>query len=109
MTARAVLTAEAAPRAACAGDARDGAALIVSPLYGPFVEVLAVAWGNDGVDGVVEPLVHHEDVDVVWARLESRHVLLSADEAEVRELLTDACWHALRAGGRVPEILASRL
>lgn len=85
-----------------AGDDQDGGVVIVRPLHGAFVEVLALAW--NALSGVThahfEPLAHHEDSPAQVAGLP---VHLRFEEIPVGfavDAVTGVLWnHRQRTGG----------
>jgi len=101
------LDAASDARALVAGTGERGAAALVRPLYGRFVEVLGLAWDQDGVTGsCFEPLVEDQDVE--------RHLvdLPRAGELEGRpfalglQRVVEALWRHRRRHGHLPQGLA---
>lgn len=95
-----------AARALVSGDERQGGVLIVRPLHGTFVEVLALAWDGDGA-GVshshFEPLVHHEQVSRTKRHLPSYLAFEEAPLSYAIDLVTAPLWSHRRKHGELPE------
>ncbi len=99
------------PRALCASDRGAHAAVLVRPLYGPFADVLAVAWREGGgvTHAVVEPLVRDDGIDAVTARLPDGLLLVTAPYLRTRDRVVAALWDELREGRSLPAEIAAHL
>lgn len=82
------------------GGACGGAVVLVRPLYGPFVDVVAIAYSEDRVtQTIIEPLVRADTLDRVLAGLPDGLTLEPAIFEDARDLLVDTVWTHLRRGG----------
>lgn len=93
------------------GDHRNGAVLLARPLYGPFVDVVAVVWeGGRVVRARVEPLLRHDAIARVSMMLPDAADLEATDYHRARQLLADVLWRHLRDGlGALPASLATHV
>lgn len=95
-----------AASAMVAGDERQGGVLIVRPLHGTFVEVLALAWDGDGA-GVThshfEPLVHHDHVSRIKRHLPSYLAFEEMPLSYAIDLVTAPLWSHRRRFGQLPD------
>lgn len=98
-----------AARALVAGDERQGGVLIIRPLHGTFVEVLALAWDGDGA-GVThshfEPLVHHDHVTRIKRHLPSYLMFEEVPLTYAIDLVTAPLWTHRRQFGQLPDGMA---
>ncbi len=79
---------------------QGGAVVLVRPLYGPFVDVVAIAYSDDQVtQTIIEPLVRADSLDRVLAALPDGLALEPASFDDARELLVETVWTHLRRGG----------
>lgn len=99
----------AAPtRALMAGDAQEGGALLIRPLHGHFVEVLALAWNpHTGVTHArAESLVATAEADTVARHLPGGLRLEDTPVAFAVDTLTGALWHHRQLHGSLPDDVA---
>jgi hypothetical protein len=87
-----------------AGDEQDGGVVIVRPLHGAFVEVLALAWNQQSgiTHAHFEPLAHHEDSPAQIAELP---VHLRFEEIPVGfavDAVTSVLWGHRQRTGELP-------
>jgi len=83
-----------------AQEGQGGAVVLVRPLYGPFVDVVAIAFSDDQVtQTIIEPLVRADALDRVLAALPDGLTLEPARFEDARDLLVDTVWAHLRRGG----------
>ena len=94
-------------RALLSGDASDGAALLVRPLHGQFVEVLGLSWNRDQgvVHTVFEPIASAHEVEHHSRSLPGAPKLEEIPVAFAVDVLTAALWHHRRLTGELPEVL----
>jgi hypothetical protein len=94
-------------RAMLAGDAAEGAALLVRPLHGHFVEVLGLGWNRERgvVHTVFEPLASAHDVERHSRALPGRPALEEIPVSFAVDVVTAALWHHRRLTGELPEVL----
>ena len=92
-------------RAFLAGDELDGGVLLVRPLHGSFVEVLALAW-NDAV-GIThtafEPMAHHETMRAPERALPGQLRFEEMPVAFAIDTVTTVLWNHRRRHGTLPE------
>ena len=80
--------------------AQNGAVVLVRPLYGPFVDVVAIAYSDNQVtQTIIEPLVRADSLERVLAALPDGLALEPASFDDARELLVETVWSHLRRGG----------
>jgi hypothetical protein len=88
-----------------AGDEFAGGVLLVRPLHGSFVEVLALAW-ND-VAGIshssFDPLAHHESARDSEKLLPSQLRFEEMPVAFAIDIVTSVLWNHRRLHGQLPE------
>ncbi len=90
-------------RARLRGDAETGAAVLVRPLYGTFVEVFALSWEHSVVtSAVVEPLIERERVDRTVAASLRASELTEAPFSRAVERVAHVIWSHLRRHGALP-------
>jgi len=109
---RADLAPESPTAAAWAcGDLEDGSVVLARPLYGPFVDVVAVVWESGRVVRTrVEPLVRHDAISRVSMVLPDASTLEAMDYARARARLVDVLWRHLRERrGVLPAALAGHV
>lgn len=98
------ITVTTAARALVRGDESEGAALVLRPLHGPFVEGLAIAWTR--AEGITcswfEPLLAPGDTPVLEARLADGAPLEETPLAFAVDLLAPVLWRHRRAGRPTP-------
>jgi hypothetical protein len=87
------------------------AAILVRPLYGPFADVLAIAWREGGgvTHALVEPLVREDAIEGVAALLPDGLTLEPTPYARARDHVVDALWGELREGRALPAEIAGLL
>jgi hypothetical protein len=92
-------------RAFLAGDELDGGVLLVRPLHGAFVEVLALAW-NDAA-GIThtafEPMAHHEAMRGPERALPGQLRFEEMPVAFAIDMVTTVLWNHRRHHGTLPE------
>jgi hypothetical protein len=92
-------------RAFLAGDELDGGVLLIRPLHGAFVEVLALAW-NDA-DGIThsgfDPLANHEKARDSERGLPSRLRFEEMPVAFAIDTVTTVLWNHRRLHGALPQ------
>jgi hypothetical protein len=93
------------------GDTVDGAVVLARPLYGPFVDVVAVVWeGGRVVRTCVEPLLRHDAITRVSMALPDAASLEATDYHRARQRMIDVVWCHLRDGlGTLPASLAAHV
>jgi hypothetical protein len=94
-------------RALLAGDSSEGAALLVRPLHGQFVEVLGLGWNRERgvVHTVFEPLASSHDVERHSRALPGAPQLEEIPVSFAVDVVTSALWHHRRLTGELPEVL----
>jgi hypothetical protein len=102
------LRCDATCRALLAGDATEGGALLARPLYGPFVELLGLAWTRE--QGVVhtlfEPLVTAQDMEHQARELPWGAQLEEIPVAFAMDVIASALWQHRRLHGQLPDLVA---
>jgi hypothetical protein len=98
------LEATTRPRALAAGDDEAGGIILVRPLHGTFVEVLALAWKRDlGVThALFDPMVHDGDALNHKASLPPDLRFESVPIAFAIDLVTPVLWTHRRQNGALP-------
>lgn len=98
------LEVTARPRALAAGDEEHGGVILVRPLHGTFVEVLALAWQRDvGVThAVFDPMVHDGDALSHKASLPPDLRFESVPITFAIDLVTPVLWNHRRNNGALP-------
>jgi hypothetical protein len=101
------LRCDATCRAMLAGDSSEGAAVLVRPLHGQFVEVLALGWNRDAgvVHTVFEPLASANDVQRHARELGRARALEEIPVTFAVDVITSVLWHHRRLTGELPEVL----
>jgi hypothetical protein len=92
-------------RAFLAGDELDGGVLLVRPLHGAFVEVLALAW-NDAAGithSAFDPLSHHENARASEHSLPGHWHFEEMPVAFAIDMVTNVLWNHRRKRGSLPE------
>jgi hypothetical protein len=99
------------PAAWTSGDADTGAVVLARPLYGPFVDVVAVVWEEQRVVRTrVEPLLRHDAISRVSMTLPDASALEACDYARARRRLVEVLWRHLREDGdTLPASLAAHV
>jgi hypothetical protein len=105
------LAPETTPTALMTGDLEDGAVILSRPLYGPFVDVVAVVWERGRVIRTrIEPLLRHDAIEEVSTALPDASLLAVTDYHRAQRRLTEVLWRHLRdAGGALPASLAAHV
>jgi hypothetical protein len=88
-----------------AGDELAGGVLLVRPLHGAFVEVLALAW-NDAVGithSTFDPLAHHERARDSEKTLPQQLRFEEMPVAFAIDIVTTVLWNHRRLHGQLPE------
>lgn len=98
------LEATTRPRALSAGDEENGGIILVRPLHGTFVEVLALAWKRDlGVThAVFDPMVHDGDALGHKASLPADLRFESVPITFAIDLVAPVLWNHRRNNGALP-------
>lgn len=88
-----------------AGDAQRGGCVLVHPLHGSFVEVLALAWTRDeGItDAHVESLVTERDADDCVRNLPADMVFEATPVPFAIDLITESLWNHRQHHGKLPD------
>lgn len=98
------LGAVAGARAMLAGASDRGTAVLVRPLYGEFVELLALTWDAGGVSrSRFEPLLRPDEIGRHVGELPDAALLADRPYAEGVQRVTEALWAHLREHGRLPD------
>ncbi len=99
------------PAAWMGGDGETGAVVLSRPLYGPFVDVVAVVWEQGRVIRTrVEPLLRFDAIERVSMALPDASSLEATGYARARRRLVEVLWRHLRNdGGALPSSLAAHL
>lgn len=92
------------PRALAAGDEERGGVILVRPLHGTFVEVLALAWKRDAgvTHAVFDPMVHDGQALSHKASLPADLRFESVPIAFAIDLVTPVLWSHRRTSGALP-------
>jgi len=98
------LEATSRPRALAAGDDESGGIILVRPLHGTFVEVLALAWKRDlGVThAIFDPMVHDGEALSHKASLPPDLRFENVPMAFAIDLVTPVLWSHRRQSGALP-------
>lgn len=90
-------------RALFAGTEEAGTVVVVRPLHGEFVEVLGVAWEEQGITSALfEPYVHRGELDEVVRRIADIERLTDAAVPFVMDRLAPVVWRQRREGKPLP-------
>jgi len=92
-------------RAFLAGSELDGGAMLIRPLHGAFVEVLALAW-NDAVGithSAFDPMAHHADAGASACALPDRLHFEEIPMGFAIDTVTVALWNHRRLHRVMPE------
>jgi hypothetical protein len=92
-------------RAFLAGDELDGGLLLVRPLHGAFVEVLALAW-NDAAGithSAFDPMAHHDSARGSERALPGQLHFEEMPVAFAIDTVTSVLWNHRRLHGSLPE------
>lgn len=92
-------------RAYLAGDELDGGVVLVRPLHGAFVEVLALAWNQAAgiTHTAFEPMAHHERARVAEQALPSQLRFEEMPVAFAIDAVTTVLWNHRRLHGSLPQ------
>lgn len=98
------LEATARVRALAAGDEEQGGVILVRPLHGTFVEVLALAWkrGRGVTHAVFDPMMHDGDAAGHKASLPPELRFESVPMSFAIDLVTPVLWSHRRQSGALP-------
>jgi hypothetical protein len=92
-------------RAFLAGSELDGGVLLIRPLHGTFVEVLALAW-NDAVGithSAFDPMANHEMARATERALPQQLRFEEMPVAFAIDIVTSVLWNHRRLHGALPE------
>jgi hypothetical protein len=94
-------------RAFLAGDEMDGGVLLVRPLHGAFVEVLALGWNQAAgiTHSAFDPMTHHEDARAGERSLPTHLRFEEMPVAFAIDTVTSVLWNHKRLHGVLPESL----
>lgn len=92
-------------RAYLAGDELDGGVVLVRPLHGAFVEVLALGWNQSAgiTHSLFEPMAHHEKARAVEQELPSTLRFEEMPVAFAIDAVTSVLWNHRRLHGSLPQ------
>jgi hypothetical protein len=92
-------------RACLAGSELDGGVLLIRPLHGTFVEVLALAWNDEvGIThSAFDPMVHHEMARASERALPGQLRFEEMPVAFAIDIVTSVLWNHRRLHGALPE------
>jgi len=98
------LQVTARARALAAGDEEQGGVILVRPLHGTFVEVLALAWkrGRGVTHAVFDPMIHDGDAQGHKASLPPELRFESVPMTFAIDLVTPVLWSHRRQSGALP-------
>ncbi len=97
------LTPSEGPRAILAGNDRSGGVILSRPLHGDFVELIGVAWSEDGVThAVVEPLALADDIRTHSRVLPDGLRFEDVPIAYAVDRLAEVLWSHRRNGHAIP-------
>lgn len=97
------LCSRAGSRALLAGADEAGAAVLVRPLYGAFVELFALSWDASGIrSAIVEPLLEMDRVEEHLTGLPEARDLQETHFARAVQRVTDVLWAHVRRHGQLP-------
>lgn len=99
------LTPTSPMHALVAGDAQRGGCVLVHPLHGSFVEVLALAWTRaDGItDAHVESLITHGNADDCVRYLPADLIFEATPVPFAIDLITESLWNHRQHHGKLPD------
>ena len=102
------LRCDATSRALLSGDASEGAALLIRPLHGQFVELLGLGWNREQgvVHTVFEPLASASDIQRHSRALPGTPALEEIPVAFAVDVVASALWHHRRLTGELPQVIA---
>jgi len=91
------------PTAMSTGDSKRGAAVVIRPLFGELVELVASSWTAEGVGEVRhEPLVGPAALDHALGRVEDAAALRPCSIDHALGLLAQVLWRHRRRHGSLP-------
>jgi hypothetical protein len=92
-------------RAFLAGDELGGGVLLVRPLHGAFVEVLALAWNDPAgiTHNAFDPLAHHESARDLEHALPGQLHFEEMPVGFAIDTVTSVLWNHRRLHGKLPE------
>ncbi|MET0386246.1 MAG: hypothetical protein ABW321_09830 [Polyangiales bacterium] len=92
-------------RAYLAGSELDGGVLLIRPLHGTFVEVLALAWSDAAgiTHSAFDPMAHHESARTAERALPQALRFEEMPVAFAIDIVTSVLWNHRRLHGKLPE------